>query len=125
MASAEDPPEDRSRADAALRHLEQGLCVWSWNGRLTYCNPAFADSLGLPPHALHGLSVTELLDHARRKGALINAEQSGDTAATSDGTARLGGLVLICADGRALSAADSPLSGGSARGQPRYRFIIG
>jgi signal transduction histidine kinase/CheY-like chemotaxis protein len=112
MPNAVDPLEDHSRAGTALRHLEQGLCVWSASGRLSYCNPAFADSLGLAPRVLHGLSVPDLLDHARRKGALINAELSPDAASASNDATRLGGQILICADGRALSAVDSPIPDG-------------
>ena len=114
MASAEDPRQDHSRADAAFRHLEQGLVVWSAAGRLTYCNPAFSDSLGLPQNALGGLSVSELLDRAKRKGALISAEIQVEGASELEGIARLGGTLLICADGRALSASDSPLPDGGA-----------
>jgi signal transduction histidine kinase/CheY-like chemotaxis protein len=114
MANAEGPLEDQSRAASILRHLEQGLCVWSPGGRLTYCNPAFAESLGLPPQALLGLSVPELLDHARRKGALINAAPGADAAPASCDALRLGGQVLICADGRALSASESALPDGGS-----------
>ena len=56
MANAVDPLEDHSRAGTALRHLEQGLCVWSASGRLSYCNPAFADSLGLLNQRVAGMS---------------------------------------------------------------------
>lgn len=108
MSRAENPLEDR--ADTAFRHLEQGLCVWSANGRLSYCNPAFADSLGLQERALTDLSVTQLLDQARRQGTLISVEFPAD--GPSIGPTRLGGTLLICADGRALAANDSAMPDG-------------
>jgi len=114
MASAESPPGDHSRADIAIRHLEQGLCVWSADGRLAFSNPAFASSLGLPQSELCGLSVPELLDHAERRGALISAETSLDAASAVDSATGLGGTLLICADGRALSASDSSLPNGGS-----------
>lgn len=114
MTGADSVPADQSRAATLLRHLEQGVCVWSADGRLAYCNPAFADSLGLPVSTLHGLSGPELLELARRKGALINAESSTDAIPLSSDTVTLGGQVLICADGRALSANESPLPDGGS-----------
>ncbi|MBL8893376.1 MAG: PAS-domain containing protein [Rhizobiales bacterium] len=112
MSQAEDPRE--GRADTAFRHLDQGLCVWSPGGRIVYCNPAFALSLGLPQAALNGLNARELLERARRQGALISDETQPDAAAIADRAARLGGTLLICADGRALSVNDSPMPDGGA-----------
>ena len=106
MESADSPPQDRSPADIALNHLEQGLCVWSADGRLAYCNPAFANRLGLTQQALSGLSMLELLERSKRHGALISSEIQAD--------AGLNGALLICGDGRALSASDSPLPDGGA-----------
>lgn len=114
MPVAGSPPADQLRADTWFRHLEQGVCVWSADGCLSDCNPAFAESLGLPSGALHGLSVPELLELARRKGALINVERGPDAAPLSPDAVRLGGQVLICADGRALSANESMLPDGGS-----------
>ncbi|MFO0990450.1 MAG: ATP-binding protein [Hyphomicrobiales bacterium] len=112
MSQAEDPPKDR--ADIAFRHLEQGLCVWSADGRLSYCNPALADSLGLHQHALAGLTVIQLLEQARRQGTLISAEVQASDEVSSASPTRLGGTLLICADGRALSARDSAMPDGGS-----------
>ena len=43
---------------AALRHLGQGLCVWSADGCLIYCNPAFAECLGFGDFCAAGFDRT-------------------------------------------------------------------
>ena len=63
----------------ALFHLSQGLCLWSADGCLTYCNPAFAECLGLEISTLRGLSVQALLDRAQRHGTLISWGLAGVT----------------------------------------------
>ncbi len=108
------PPQDLASPEVlALRHLQQGLCVWSTTGCLTYCNPAFAECLGLEASALKGLRVQALLDRARRHGTLISWELAGAAAAV-ESPASLNGTLLVCADGRMLSANDSPQPGGGA-----------
>jgi signal transduction histidine kinase/CheY-like chemotaxis protein len=97
----------------ALRHLAQGLCVWSVDGCLTYCNPAFAECLGLEISALQGLTVQVLLDRAQRHGTLISWGLSGVTEALEH-PALLNNILLNCADGRMLAANDSPHPDGGA-----------
>ena len=114
MEHADDQIGDQSTTGAVLNHLEQGLCVWSAEGRLAYCNTAFATKLGLPPRSLSGLSVPEMLEQAKRHGSLISSEFRADGATAVAKAVHLNDALLICADGRALSASDSPLPDGGS-----------
>ncbi|MCA0433291.1 MAG: response regulator [Proteobacteria bacterium] len=110
MAITESPEGDQSSHEAtALRHLQQGLGIWSVSGQLEYCNSAFAASFGVPQSALVGLNVSELLEFTKRQGTLIGFESPNGAPVL-----RLHGMLLICADGRVLSAIDSALPSGGA-----------
>ena len=109
MASAAAAPWDQMTS-RALAHLRQGIAVWSTAGHLNSCNPAFAEAFGLPPDALQGLGPAALLERARMHGTLIGWEAPAGTECKA-----LDGFVLVCSDGRMLSATDSALpDGGSA-----------
>ena len=111
MDEAAGPRQERPvQEQLALRHLRQGLCLWSLERRLSFCNPAFAEALGLAPAILQGLGVTDLIERARRQGTLIGCELPGQ----SEQAATLDGALLICADGRMLSVSNSPLPDGGA-----------
>jgi signal transduction histidine kinase/CheY-like chemotaxis protein len=98
---------------SALGQLRQGVCLWSAAGRITSCNSAFAQALGLDAAAMRGLDVATLLDKAQRHGTLISWETpaaGGAKAANSLGT-----FHLVCSDGRVLAATDSAMAkGGTA-----------
>jgi signal transduction histidine kinase/CheY-like chemotaxis protein len=100
------PPADDAGLDAlAMRHLRQGVCLWSATGHVLSCNAAFAQALGLPAAAIRGLNAEALLEKAQRHGALISFErQPGGEGELSQG---LGNHQLVCADGRVLAAIDS------------------
>lgn len=97
---------------AALRYLNQGACIWSPQGNILYCNPAFAEALGLQASDILGTSKPTLLEKAQRRGGLIRWDAppaQGDHASILPG---LSGALLLCSDGRLLAATDSPLPGG-------------
>ena len=112
MERADGPPPDIVRAGSALHHIEQGVAIWAADGRLVYCNPAFASRLGLLQRALTGLTIPELLNRAKKHGALIDAEMPDDKTDIQGHVLRLDGALLICSDGRALSVNESPLPDG-------------
>ncbi len=115
MASAAGPPADQTNLTTlAFAHLRQGIAVWSSKGLLNFCNSAFAEAFGLQPPALHGLGPAALLQRARMHGTLIGWEHPAGTSAGAECKA-LDGYVLVCSDGRMLSAMDSALpDGGTA-----------
>lgn len=106
-----DPPSAGApdAGSVAFQHLRQGVCLWSGEGRVVSCNPAFSEAVGLPASVIEGLDVTALLEKAQRHGALINWEQNGDKP-----TLGLGNYQLICSDGRVLAVITSPVPGGGA-----------
>lgn len=115
MTPGTEPPSlaDLNPDTIAIRHLQQGVCLWSGDGRVITCNAAFAEALGLPAEAITGLRAAFMLEKAQRHGGLIGWEPaSGTIRAVS--LATLGGLHLICSDGRVLAAVDSPIPEGGA-----------
>jgi len=98
----------------ALRHLQQGLAIWSPEGCLASCNPAFADVLGLAASTLIGRPAAALIEQAQRQGSLIGCEFPDHGATPAGGSAGVGGGLFICSDGRILAAVDSPLPDGGA-----------
>jgi signal transduction histidine kinase/CheY-like chemotaxis protein len=108
---ADLPPQGDPELDAfALRHLRQGTCLWSGDGRVLSCNAAFSQSLGLAATAIRGLDADALLERAQRHGALISWEKSpGGAGQAASG---LGDCQLVCADGRVMQAIDSPAPDG-------------
>jgi signal transduction histidine kinase/CheY-like chemotaxis protein len=114
MPGAELPPRGDMDPDAiAMRHLRQGVCLWSGDGRVITCNEAFAQALGLPAAAILGLTADDLLEKAQRHGALISWEPGSDPARAKLAKT-LGDLHLVCSDGRVLAAVDSPVPDGGA-----------
>jgi signal transduction histidine kinase/CheY-like chemotaxis protein len=95
----------------ALHHLHQGICHWSEEGRVNYCNPAFSQALGLPVASILGLDVNSLLEKSQRHGTLISWEQQGEPGRTTS-AGGLGDFQLVCSDGRVLAAVDSPIPDG-------------
>ena len=100
--------EDEGLDALAMRHLAQGVCLWSAGGRVLTCNAAFAQALGLQPAAIRGLDAEALLDKAQRHGALISWERQAGEQGHG-----LGNHQLVCSDGRVLAAIDSPAPDGA------------
>lgn len=107
------PPGDMNTYATAMRNLQQGVCLWLHNGRVITCNMAFANALGLPAESITGLKADALLEKAQRHGSLIGWEH-GFGPLEAKPLATLGGLHLMCSDGRVLAAVDSPVAEGGA-----------
>jgi signal transduction histidine kinase/CheY-like chemotaxis protein len=105
------PSAEKAPEVLALAHLRQGVCLWSADGRVAYCNASFCEALGLQTAAIAGLDRGSLLEKAHRHGALISWEKTGPQG-SADETTGLGGYQLMCADGRVLAAIDSPVPEG-------------
>ena len=111
VSGAGGPPSGvTDPAAIAIRHLRQGVCLWSAAGQVIYCNAAFCEALGLTHSAIEGLDAENLLEKARRHGALISWETPGAGKTTS--IPGLGDTQLVCSDGRVLAAIDSPVPEG-------------
>lgn len=100
-------------AALAFANLQQGAAVWSSGGKLQSHNAAFAEAFGLPSATLRGLSPAAIIERARTHGTLIGWEAAAGSRTGAKCTS-LNGYVLLCSDGRALSAADSALPDGGA-----------
>jgi len=108
---AEPSPVQMSLEGLALRHLQQGLCIWSESSTVLYCNPAFAAALGLPASDILGATMDVILERAQRRGSIVRWEMpaSEETGSEVAGAAR---AQLLCSNGRVLAVADSCLPNG-------------
>lgn len=110
MRGADLPPtSERDAGTIAFQHMRQGVCLWSAEGCVISCNPAFSETLVLPASAIKGLDASALLELAHRHGGLINWEPPGDKLVLG-----LGNYHLVCSDGRVLAVINSPAPGGGA-----------
>ena len=93
--------------------MMQGLGVFDPDGRVVLFNQRYVEMMGLPAHFLVGLSLLDLLQHAKKTGNFDgDPEQrfADVVAGIKDGKPLE--KILEAVDGRALRVVDQPMANG-------------
>jgi PAS domain S-box-containing protein len=64
--------EQKVLLDTALENMSQGLCMFKADGRILLFNDRYAKMVGLPPRALVGASLLDVLKFRKATGALTD-----------------------------------------------------
>ncbi|HVJ35985.1 MAG TPA: PAS-domain containing protein [Terriglobia bacterium] len=114
-ALTEELAERNMRIDAALSHIDEGVCLYDTNLNLVIFNQRYLDLLGLPPDVVRpGLSLYALLDLKVGLGLIRDGEvaQLAERRVAMATARRPSALTLRLASGNVIRISHRPLPDG-------------